>query len=769
MGTKEAEFLKRLRVAFKSEAQERLTAIFSGLIKLEEQPAEEEQVVILETIFREAHSLKGAARAVNMTEVEAICQAVESVFAALKRKETEPSPLLLDTVQRAMEAIRHVLAATGNEQTGFEDSGLESIISDLNNLKAHEGEPRSRSPAKFAETDIRAAPKVNLPTEQQVCVEGTELPSSPHKPEPSEREILAPAQALPKEKPVLFHTVRIATAKLDSLFLQAQEMLALKLTARQRAADLQELSSLLDLWKKESLKKCPELQAVLNHGHLEAFESSLKKLVKLAAQDHRTLGGMVDHLLEDMKKVLLLPFSSLLETFPMMVRELSRSQGKEVELVVKGGEIELDRRILEEMKDPLIHLMRNAIDHGIEKPEVREQKGKPQRGVVQVTVSQLEGNRIEVVIADDGAGIDPTRVRESAVSRGAISEEEAGRLSESEALALIFQSEVSTSQIITNLSGRGLGLAIVRERVEKLGGSVSVVNKPQQGSSFRFLLPVTLATFRGILVRSGEQLFIIPTASVDRVLRIPQSEVVSVENKATIGMNGLRLALVRLDDILELRGARQEGQSADYLLILVLVSVEKRIAFSVDEVLNEREVLIKNLGKQLPRVRNVAGATVLGSGKVVLVLNVADLVKSAVLLTPDATRKVLAERDAEVGKGSILVVEDSITSRTLLKNILESVGYTVKVAVDGVDAYTLLKTERIDLVVSDVEMPRMNGFDLTAKIRSDKTLAELPVILITGLESREDRERGIDVGANAYIGKSSFDQGNLLELIRRLI
>jgi two-component system chemotaxis sensor kinase CheA len=242
-----------------------------------------------------------------------------------------------------------------------------------------------------------------------------------------------------------------------------------------------------------------------------------------------------------------------------------------------------------------------------------------------------------------------------------------------------------------------------------------------------------------------------------------------MENKETIGLNGQRLALVRLDDVLELRGAREEGQNADYLLVLVLTSAEKRIAFSVDEVVNEQEVLIKNLGKQLLRVRNVAGATVLGTGSVVLVLNVADLVKSAVHLTPGTARETLAEGDAEVGKGSILVVEDSITSRTLLKNILESVGYTIKVAVDGVDAYTLLKTEKIDLVVSDVEMPRMNGFDLTARIRSDKRLAEMPVVLVTGLESREDRERGIDVGANAYIVKSSFDQGNLLEVIRRLI
>jgi two-component system chemotaxis sensor kinase CheA len=779
MSNKAEEFLKRLRIAFKSEAQERLTTIFAGLIKLEEQPPEEEQGAIVESIFREAHSLKGAARAVNLAEVEGICQAVESVFAALKRKEAAPSPTLLDRVQRAMEAIRRVLAVAGDEQAGIGSIGFESIINELADLKNRPGEDHAVETMTRRRGDTRMGRTEDgfehlCPDSQQSspspCAHPVPAAPSPSLNSPAlSREGAGPADAPAREKTALFDTVRIATAKLDSLFLQAQEMLALKLTARQRTADLMELTGLFDVWKKESIKKGPERQGLLDHGRLQVFENRLKGLVKSAAQDQRTLGGMVDHLLEDMKKVLMLPFSSLLETFPMMVREVSRDQGKEVELVVRGGEIELDRRILEEMKDPLIHLLRNAIDHGVEKPEVREQKGKPRRGVIQVNVSQLEGNRVEVVIADDGAGIDPTRVREAAIRRGVIPEREAGKLSEPEVLALIFQSEVSTSQIITSLSGRGLGLAIVRERVDNLGGSVSIVNQPQHGSSFRILLPVTLATFRGILVRAGERLFVIPTASVDRVLKIPASEMISVENKPTIGMNGQRLALVGLGDVLELRGSRDQGQNGEHMVILVLASGERRIAFRVDEVVNEQEVLIKSLGKQLSRVRNVAGATVLGSGSVVPVLNVSDLVKSAVNAPSDLAVDTRARKESEAGEASILVVEDSITSRTLLKNILESAGYTVRVAVDGVDAYTLLKTEEIDLVVSDVEMPRMNGFDLTAKIRSDSRLAEMPVVLVTGLESREDREQGIDVGANAYIVKSGFDQSNLLEVIRQLI
>jgi two-component system chemotaxis sensor kinase CheA len=438
-----------------------------------------------------------------------------------------------------------------------------------------------------------------------------------------------------------------------------------------------------------------------------------------------------------------------------------------VELVIRGDEIEIDRRILEQIKDPLNHLFRNCVDHGVEQPAAREQKGKPAHATLTIAVAHKDGSKVEILVADDGTGIDVAKVKAAAGKLGIMSAEQLGKLNEREALALVFQSGLSTSPIVTDLSGRGLGLAIVRERVERLGGTIALETQPDRGTSFRIVLPLTLATFRGVLVRAGDRMFIIPAVSVERVALVAAKDIRTVENRETIALDGQALSLVRLSDVLEI--PRAPGEPADNAQVVVLGLGVDRIAFLVDTVLAEQEVLVKGLGRQLKRVRNLAGASVLGTGQVVPVLNVPDLMQSAMRPAASPLASVSGEQRAPAAKRSILVAEDSITSRALIKNILESAGYSVTTAVDGVDAYTALKTGTFDLLVSDVEMPRMDGFDLTAKLRSDKRFADMPVVLVTALESREHRERGIDVGANAYIVKSSFDQSNLLEIVRRLI
>jgi two-component system chemotaxis sensor kinase CheA len=341
-------------------------------------------------------------------------------------------------------------------------------------------------------------------------------------------------------------------------------------------------------------------------------------------------------------------------------------------------------------------------------------------------------------------------------------------MSESEALALIFQTDVSTSPIITQLSGRGLGLAIVREKAEKLGGRVSVESQRNVGTTIRIALPVAVATFRGILVEVAKRLFVVPTAQVERVVRFKAADVQTVEGRETLSLNGRAVSLVRMAQTLELPPVERAGEPVASTPAVILGAKDQRVAFAVDAVLDEQEVLVKRFDKPLSRVRNIAGATVLASGQVAPILNIADLLKSARKGGGAATPTTVGAKPAEAEAASILVVEDSITSRMLLKGILESAGYKVKTAVDGLEAFTTLRAQKFDLVVSDVEMPRLNGFDLTARIRADKKLAELPVILVTALESREDRERGVDVGANAYLVKSNFDQSNLLEAVRRL-
>ncbi|MFH0959650.1 MAG: response regulator, partial [Pseudomonadota bacterium] len=592
-------------------------------------------------------------------------------------------------------------------------------------------------------------------------------------------------------------TIRIRTSKLDSLLYQVEEMVAIKMAANQRASDLRNLKSSLDLQKKQWLKIYPEVRILKNlvetleardalgtarpyllkmidflesnENTIKGLESRLKNINSIAENDSRQAASMVNDLLDDMKSVLMLPSSTLLEIFPKLVRDLARDQGKKIKLTIEGGDTEIDRRILEEMKDPLIHLARNSIDHGLEKPAYRTRNGKPEEGSLAISISQLGAKKAEILVADDGAGIDVEKVKQAALRKNLISEQELRGLNPEDTTALIFKSEISTSPIITDLSGRGLGLAIVREKVEKLGGIVTVQSRLGIGTVFRIQLPVTLATFRGTLVQVGTELFVVPTSNVIRVSRVRRDSIGTVENRDTITMKGRVLPLVRLADVLEIKSEPKLDQASEFVTVLILGASDQKIAFSVNAILNEQEVLVKSLGRQLSRVRNVSSATVLGSGQVALILNVSDLILSAMRIAGVGLIAHTQRPEDEEKTKSILVVEDSITSRMLLKNILESAGYEVQTAVDGADAWSTLKTANFDLVVSDVEMPGMDGFELTAKIRSQENLKNLPVVIVTSLESREDRERGIDVGANAYIVKSGFEQNNLLSVVKRLL
>lgn len=329
---------------------------------------------------------------------------------------------------------------------------------------------------------------------------------------------------------------------------------------------------------------------------------------------------------------------------------------------------------------------------------------------------------------------------------------------------LVFRSGVSTSPVVTGVSGRGLGLAIVQEKVEGLGGSIDVETRPGAGTTFRLLLPVTLASLRGVIVSAAGRSFVIPTAGIERVERVGPDAIRSVENRDTVHLNGHTLSVVQLADLLELQ--RPPAAAPGGVQIVVLAAGGERIAVVVDRIEREQEVLLKDLGGRIVRARNVAGVTLLSSGALAPVLNVPDLIQSSRGMAFQRAAPAESQAAAAV---SVLVVEDSITARSLMKNILEAAGYRVRTAVDGIDALTTLKIEPADIVVSDVEMPRMTGFDLTARIRADRALADIPVILVTALDSREHRERGIEVGASAYIVKSKFDQAGLLQAIRRLV
>ncbi|HEX6929241.1 MAG TPA: hybrid sensor histidine kinase/response regulator [Gammaproteobacteria bacterium] len=750
MADRNNELLQRLLATFRIEADEYVKAMSSGLLALEKMPAGPERAELVESIFRQAHSLKGAARAVKLTQIEAICQPLEDVFASLKDRKLSLSTPLADLLHKAVNLIEAL--AQGDAETAR--ARQPEITAMIRQLERTQGR-RQPAPADAGTALMPDVPKASAPA------------------------------AVAADRPA--GTVRVSTQKLDSVMRLAEELLAPRLAAKQRIADIQRVAKHVDGWRRRTADihalirplerglraqggMSRELRRLLDYFgeeqiQVRALQDDLASVGRAADQDRRFLDNTADRMQGHVREMQLLPCASMLDMFARLARELARDQGKSVDLVVQGSDIEVDRRLLEELKDPLVHLVRNSIDHGIEKPADRQKAGKPAQGAIRIAVVQKDSGKITLTISDDGAGIDIERLKALAIERGMLAAADAARLNDDEALDLVFRSGLSTSPLVTDVSGRGLGLAIARDKVEQLGGRIGIESRKGAGTTFRLVLPINLATFRGTRVAAGNREFIVPSASVERVARIRSDAVQTVNNRETIGVDGEAMALVWLHDVLEL--PRTDAANED-IPVIILAQGKTRTAFRIDAVTGEQEVLVKKLGPQLRRVRNVTGASVLGSGKVVPVLNVADLLLTAQRKPSPVTRPT-ADASVDQEKRSILVAEDSITSRSLLKNILEAAGFEVVTAVDGIDAYTTLKTRAFDLVISDVDMPRLNGFELTARLRADRQLGDLPVILVTTLDSREHRERGVDVGANAYIVKSSFDQSNLLDVVRRLI
>lgn len=782
---KNEEFLKKLLATFRTEAEENIKSMSADLIELETNPPDSRKAELIEVIFREAHSLKGASRAVNLSEFGSVCQSFESVLSALKNTLISLAPEVFDVLHQTVDILNDILI--------YSEGGINQEIRDrisdvlLNLSLAESGKPEE---IKIRKTEKKKSDNPETIKNEEKEIEKIEVVSQKNE---KETFNVLKKEMISKTKKTSTETIRVSVKKLDKLLFQAEEMLSLKLSSIQQTENLKNILDDLSIWNKESsevfsivrnikqILEKKEKQEILSKenqdiskiirfydwglSHIKKLENELIQLRKFSSQEVYSSGAKIETLLDDVKEIITVPFSTILDIFPKTVRDLSKDMEKEVELKIIGDDIEIDRRILEEIRNPLIHLVRNSIDYGIEKPDIRISKNKAKKGIITFNIERLENNKIYVIISDDGEGLNITKLRNLYAKNEKLSDEEIEKVSEKELFQYIFRSGISTSDIITDISGRGLGLAIVKEKIEHLGGSILVESKKDLGTEFKITLPLSLVTFRGVLIKASEKEFIVPTIKIERVLREKIEEVKTIENKETICINGQVIPLVNLSNILKLPIKKSDSE---YVLALIFNINNKQIGFAIDEITDEQEVLVKNFNKHLMRIRNISGATVLGSGKVVPILNISDLLKSAIKQTTTITIQKSSEDTSEVLK-SIIVVEDSITSRMLLKNILETAGYKVTTAIDGVDGFTKLKENTFDAVVSDVEMPRMNGFDLTEKIRSDKVLSEIPVVLVTSLSKKEDREKGIDCGANAYIVKSSFDQSNLLEILERMI
>lgn len=769
MDKAQENFLKELLVDFKIEASEHYEAIVNGLMMLEKSKDSSTHKNIIELIFREVHSLKGASRAVNLPDIEKLCMSLENIFNNLKKGTSVVFPLMFESFYKATDLLNLLLADVTNDKKNSGKYNLAQIIKNLefvqqNSLKSKEVKGYNDGfDVSLIPTETKNEEIFHTFSEGQ------------------NEELTSEIEESTKSQQIDTQTVRISTQKLNTLLQQSEELVSLKSTFEYYTKELQNISSQYAVRNRKNNEKTVFSDQNITDQALDEYlvaekdfrkkhEYELYRINKEMVHFQHVANRMIDELLHDVKTTLLFPFSSMLSIFPKIVRDLSKESQKNIECVIIGDRIEIDRRILEEIKDPLIHLIRNCIDHGIENEKERKAKGKKRTGKIEIKIIQDIDRKIELHVTDDGAGLNKNKIIASALKLGIIKTNDVEKLTDNEIHGLIFSSGISSSPFITDISGRGLGMAIVAEKVTKLGGSIELKTTKDVGTNFIISLPQTLSTFRGVLVKMGDQHFILPSLSVEKAIRIDPLLIKTVESRKTISYNKETIALASLADVLRISGAAKKKNSSEFLHIVILNISQRKIALVVDEILGEQEGIVKDLGLQLVHVKNIAGATILGSGKVVPILHPNELMDSAsqtntsLDFAPESSSKTAIEEQKR-----ILVAEDSITIRTLLRNFIENAGYLVKTAVDGQEAYNFLQNEEFDLVVSDIEMPRMNGFELTAKIREDRKHADLPIILVTALETADDKQRGMEAGANGYIVKSSFEKSNLIDAIQRLL
>jgi two-component system chemotaxis sensor kinase CheA len=724
------------------------------LLALEKDPAPAEKGEIFKTLFRTAHSLKGAARSVNVREVESACHCLEDIFGAARDGLLPLAHDLFQLLFATADAIR--IAGEG--------------------LRARQRSAGDALAKLLARLEDAAAMTAVRPPE----------PLSGQPDFPAQRTVAEPlaGEAL----------VRVLSSKLDALHAHSGELLIARrrIEARNQAAlDLQELVKRLQgEWavSAKAIRKLLNQNEANNSGlgvsagattritlprraqagmdrnteNLRRLARDVERLVAVLMADGRTLEQASSPLETEIRRLRMVPFVEACEGLARMVRDLAKAGGKEANLVVEGGDVGLDRLILEGLKSPLIHLVRNAVDHGIETVAERLAAGKPARGRVTVQ-AVIRGPRVQLVVSDDGRGLQLENIREQARKKKISLPDD-----DNELARLIFLPGFSTTGMITDLSGRGIGLDVVKSRVEELHGTVDFSFESGRGTSFVLTSPLTLSTVRALLLDCGGQTFAIDGTSVHKLLRVGRDDLRSIEGQEVLLLGGAPVPIIALRALLGMQ-YREPAHPGGKLHVIVLSAENHRMAFVVDELLDEQEVVIASLGARLGRIKNFLGATILPTGRIALILNPIHLVRSGIGLSSAETLSPALTEIVPPAKKRLLVVEDSVTTRTLEKSILETAGYEVVVAANGSQAWQLLQEKEVDLVIADIEMPRMDGFALTEAIRGSKRFRDLPVILLTALESDKDKTRGLEAGADAYLLKSTFDQKNLLETIAQLL
>jgi two-component system chemotaxis sensor kinase CheA len=742
------ELQRRLMATFQGELEEHLRSLSRELLALEKESAPAARVALLKSLFRTVHSLKGAARSVSVKPIEERCHRLEELLAGAR-----DGKLTLDAAQfRRLLAAADAVAEAGQTLLG--------------------AAPPAAAPAPEAAPPTPAAPPSPVaPPSPPVPPPAAEAATAAH-------EAAAPA-AEASPAPEGSATARVPGERLDALLQGSDEVLvALTRLGGRREALLaaREAAAACRRERRASQpSQAPRAARATGRGdhrgagrgpssldeRLARLEKDLADLDDAVGEDLRRLGLATGALHENIRGLRMVPLDELCPALERAVRDLGDTTGKEVRLVVTGGAVAVDRQVLQRLKDPLLHLVRNAIDHGIERPPERAAAGKPARGTVQLA-AELRGSEVLVSVADDGQGLDVPAIAAQARRRGMTvpaSEREAG--------PAIFSPGFSTAAVVTELSGRGVGLDVVKSEIEALHGAVSFASEKGRGVRFTLRLPVTLSSLHAVLFAVADQIYALPASAVRRLVRVTPDQVVAVE-----GRDMLKTAEgpIPLGSLAQALGKPPREQAAAGVPRAAIVEVGTRtVALLVDQTLEEREILLKPLGPHLRQVRFVLGATVMPDGQLALVLNTAELVRAVLASRTAAPLAAAMGPQAARPQRRVLVADDSLTTRSLEKSILESAGYEVIAVADGQEAWRVLQERPVDLVVSDVEMPRMDGFTLAETIRGSRQWGRLPVVLVSALASDADRARGLAVGANAYIVKASFEQRELLETVAQLL
>lgn len=770
---------------FRLEVEEQTRTLNEGLLALEAQPTQPQP---LEALMRAAHSIKGAARIVGLDAAVNLAHVLEDCFVAAQNHTLYLTADLIDKLLLGVDLLQN-LSQVGDRDLptwmARNDAAIKAVQGMIQDSPQPFPEvstttaslpPRTVSAFELLPTAANAIAPVSVaPVHPQPSqAEPSALPALPQRSDDGQAAIALP----PGETSAAQRVVRISAENLTRMTGLAGEAL-IEANALPTFADALmqvrtqqiELSSSLESLEQRVLSQLPQDQQT--QDLLESVRRQEQRcrallgdrLTELEEVIRRTT-NLSDRLYREVIASHMRPFEEGVQNFSRMVRDLARSLNKQARVEIVGKSTSVDRDILTRLEAPLTHILRNAIDHGIESPEQRRAAGKPPEGRIRLEASH-RGGMLSIMVSDDGAGIDLQRLQQQVLSRRLVTPEVAARLSEAEWLEFLFLPGFTLSPAVTELSGRGVGLDIVRSMAQEVGGSVRVTAQAGSGTSFHFQLPLTLSVVRTLLVDVVGEVYAFPLSRIDQILTIPQAEILTVESRQYVALGSQNLGLIPLYQVLDLP---PPTSFADPLWVVVLSDLSASYGLIVDRCLGERELVVRPLDPRLGKVQDVSAAALMGDGSLVLILDVADLIQSFNGWFGQRRFAKIGETQANQNQDAkrILVVDDSITVREMERKLLQNHGYWVDVAVDGMEAWNAVRSSPYDLVISDIDMPRMNGIELIREMKRHSRFQSIPIIVVSYRDREDDRIQGLEAGADYYLTKSSFHDDTLIRAVTDL-